>query len=45
MRDYKPIPVSAARQIAEKYDKNIVVIMAFERVRYLEPPSNAGGES
>lgn len=31
-QEYKPIPVEAAKQIAETYKKNMVVIMAYDNV-------------
>lgn len=32
MNDYKPVPVAEAKQIAERYDKSIVVIAAWDPV-------------
>lgn len=31
MKEYKPIPVSAAKRIAEEFDKNQVIIVAWDR--------------
>jgi hypothetical protein len=35
MSDYKPVPVEAAREIAEKYDKSIVIIFSHDPVHAL----------
>lgn len=32
MTDYKPVPVQAARAIAEEYEKSIVIVFAYDPV-------------
>lgn len=40
--DYKPIPSSEAKTIAEKYDKQVVVILAIDRVHEMTHTTTYG---
>lgn len=42
MSEYKPIPVEAAREIAAKYDKTMVVVLAWDPVHRLTHATSYG---
>jgi hypothetical protein len=42
MADYKPVPVEVARQIAQQFDKCIVVVMCFDEVHLLTHATTYG---
>jgi hypothetical protein len=40
--DYKPVPVEAAKQIAEHYDKDMVVILSYDSVHEMTHTTTYG---
>jgi hypothetical protein len=42
MSEYQPVPVSAAREIAAKFDKTMVVILAYDPAHQLTHTTSYG---
>lgn len=45
MKDYKPVPVSAARDVANSFDKDVVVIIAYDNAHNLTNTTTYGRDA